>query len=217
MIQTSKDKPPKYVVNKIKRKCPGWNYLHYNDEEAIRFFNDNYIEEFKDIVRKFHEMPTGAHKADLFRYYHIYLTGGVFMDSDAMLEENIETITKKHSFFSVKSIVPNSIFQGLIGATPKHIIIYNALSNAYNIEISSLKADYFLLTRNLFKIFNYYPLNAHLYYEVNKGDYAETRDEERVVLKHYYKSKKIPKESIFIWFLIFWNKIKTYFDIRINS
>ena len=37
-------------------------------------------------------MPIGAHKADLFRYYYLYINGGVYIDSDLMITTNIENI-----------------------------------------------------------------------------------------------------------------------------
>ena len=144
IFQTSRKKPEQYIVNKILSKCDNWKYIHYNDEEAIHFFNENYIEEFKDIVIHFNKMPCGPHKADLFRYYHLYITGGVFMDSDAMIEMNIENIIQDYIFFSVYSIIPNTIFQGFIGSTPKNNIIYKALCDAYNINIQDqmIKLNY---------------------------------------------------------------------------
>jgi mannosyltransferase OCH1-like enzyme len=96
IFQTSIEKPEKCLVDKIIKKCPDWTYKHFNDEEIISFFNENYIEEFKDIVKKFNNMPTGAHKADLFRYYYLYLNGGVFIDSDAMIEVNIEDVVQDY-------------------------------------------------------------------------------------------------------------------------
>lgn len=99
IFQTSKDKPEQYIIDKISSKSHNWKYIHYNDEEAIRFLNEHYIEEFKDIVLKMNQIPNGAHKADLFRYYHLYITGGVFIDSDAMIEMNIENVIQDYDFF----------------------------------------------------------------------------------------------------------------------
>ena len=32
---------------------PATEYIHYDNKQAIQFFNDNYVEEFKDIIDKF--------------------------------------------------------------------------------------------------------------------------------------------------------------------
>lgn len=196
IFQTSKTKPEQYVIDKISEKCNDWKYTHYDDVEAIQFFDENYIEEFKDIISKFNKMPSGAHKADLFRYYHLYITGGVFIDSDAMIEMNIENIIKDYNFFSVYSIMPNTIFQGFIGSNPKNEIIYEALCDAYNINIEELSSYYHLLCHNLFNIIkNKSSDNIHLYKEklYNQISAVTVNDNNEIILTHYWKHKIIPK------------------------
>ena len=202
MFQTSKIKPEQYIVDKIISKCPDWTYIHYTDEEVIQFFNDNYIEEFKYIVDKFNQIHRGAHKADLFRYYHLYITGGVFMDSDAMIEMNIDDIVKDYDFFSVESsYCPRAIFQGFIGSTPNHIIIYQALQDAYNIDINKLANNYLLICYNLTTIINNnlnnpdFNCNIKLYSEKlhNFVSMKCCNDEDETMVIHYYRDKIIPK------------------------
>ena len=205
IFQTSRNKPEQYVIDKIISKCPDWKYFHYNDVEIKTFFNENYIEEFKDIVKKFDKIPRGQHKADLFRYYYLYLNGGVFIDSDAMVEMNIENIIKDYTFFSVDSYYnPHSIFQGFIGSTPKNKLIYLALKDAYNIDINLLSNDYHLLCKNLYKIIKNNTNNLfidstndkiHLYREkYYNNDCAEIyNNDNKTVLLHYFGNKIIPR------------------------
>jgi len=197
IFQTSKYKLEQYIIDKILQKCNDWKYIHYNDEEAIQFFNENYIEEFKDIVIKFNQMTNGAHKADLLRYYHLYITGGVFIDSDAMLETNMVDIVKDYTFFSVNSIIPNAIFQGFIGCTPRNSIIYKALYDAYHINLQELSSNYHLLCYHLYNIIQTDESNEiiHLYNEKHvKYGLAETfNDNNETILIHYFGDKVIPK------------------------
>ena len=124
LFQTSITKPEKYLLDKINSFINNdWEYYHFNDNEIIEFFKNNKLDEFPNIIEKFYSMPTGAHKADLFRYYFLYIKGGVFLDFDAMLNCNIEEITNNCSFFTVKSAC-KGMFQGFIGASPKNLIIY---------------------------------------------------------------------------------------------
>ena len=76
----------------------------------------------------------------------------MFIDSDAMIETNIENIVKNYDFFSISSVFPNTIFQGFIGSIPKNIIIYKALGDAYNINIQQLSKNYHLFCFNLYDI-----------------------------------------------------------------
>ena len=127
IVQTSRRGIPEYVKNMILENSAGWSYRHFNYHEALSFFLDNPDKEFPDVFNKFCSYSYGEHRADLFRYYYLYVKGGVYIDSDAMIEDNIENIAQDFDFFSVNSTyLPGSIFQGFIGCTPKNIIIYES-------------------------------------------------------------------------------------------
>lgn len=199
VFQTSKVKVDPYVVNMIMSKLtPEWEYLHFTDADILKFFKDNYVEEFKYITNKFFEIQNGAHRADLFRYYYIFVHGGVFIDSDAMIKVNIENIVKDYDFFSVNSLcVQNSIFQGLIGGTKNNEIIYKALVSAYN-STQRDRNDYSFFVKDLFKIYhgNNFTCKKRLYVEMfNQGiKTASTFDNNNVILVHYFATKTVPKE-----------------------
>lgn len=203
IFQTSRERPSETVIDNFKKVMPSdWRYEHYNDDDIRQFFIENPLEEFRHIQNVFDSFKTGAHKADLFRYYYIYVKGGVFVDSDARLEIPIDLICKDYSFISVESMVtPNTIFQGLIGASPRHPIVYDALKDAYYTEPERLQQNYFLFVANLFTIFNNHPTDSShkLYREVdvplqNYGKLATTYDpdNEIIILKHFHNKKIVP-------------------------
>jgi hypothetical protein len=151
IMQTAKEKPQQYIVDMIKNKCPGWEYQHYVDNDIISFFNDNPIDEFPNIIAKFNSIKNGAHKADIFRYYFLYIKGGIFIDSDAMIYDNIENNIQNIDFFTVESsFITNTVFQGFLGTTPKHPLIYKALKDIYNISLNELDNFYHVLCKNLY-------------------------------------------------------------------
>jgi mannosyltransferase OCH1-like enzyme len=199
IIQTSIIRPPKYVVEKIMAKSEGWTYLHFDDDAVITFFQENYLEEFKDVVSKFHSMFRGEYKADLFRYYYLYIYGGVYMDTDAMVERNLDDIVKDYTFISVNSTYfQNTIFQGFIGVTPRNDIIYKALQDIYKITQEELRYFGHILCRNLYNIIqndvtnesqNIHLLKEKYYTE----DAAAVYDDDNVMtLIHYWNKKIIP-------------------------
>jgi len=110
-----------YVAEMIKDMLsPEWKYEFYSDADVIQFFINNPLTDFPDIVQKYNSFVKGAHKADLFRYYYLYINGGFFLDYDAMLYVNIDIIVKNYDFVSVNSsYVPGTIFQGVLGASLK--------------------------------------------------------------------------------------------------
>jgi mannosyltransferase OCH1-like enzyme len=132
IVQTSKEKLPEYVVEMIKKRAPNWEYKHFTDKEILQYFINNPISEFPLIINKFWSLKSGEHKADLFRYYFLYNEGGVYIDSDAMIEDNIENITKEYQFFSVNSYLKGTVFQGFIGCVPKNKIMYEALKDMFD-------------------------------------------------------------------------------------
>lgn len=201
LFQTSKEEIPDYVKNKNKKHIPKWKYLFFTDKDIIEFFNSNPIKKFPNIIDKFNSLTNGAHKADLFRYYYLYIKGGVFIDSDAILEENIETIIKDYDFVSVKSIVPNTLFNGFIATNKKNIIIYNALKLLYNTNNEELTEKYHLICEQFFNVYSKYKNNkSKLLFEYHNTKFnnicVKTYDENNTnVLTHFSWCKKIPKDS----------------------
>jgi len=94
------------ILNMIRKKLgSNWKYEFYNDEDITNFFINNPIEELPDIISKFNSITKGPHKADLFRYYYLYLNGGMYMDTDAMIHENIENIIQGHQISKIQKIL----------------------------------------------------------------------------------------------------------------
>tara|TARA_A100001037_G_C15079103_1_gene603297 strand:- start:743 stop:1453 length:711 start_codon:yes stop_codon:yes gene_type:complete len=201
IMQSSKEKQEPYVVNIIKRKCPNWSYRHFVDSEIIQYFKDNPIPEFPNIIEKFNSFSKGCHKADIFRYYYLYLNGGVFLDSDAIFEADISEIIKTYDSVFVKSFINNPIhlFNGFIATYPKSPIIYEALNHAYNTDDSRLKQTYHYFCKELLKIYNRHNLpNMKVYQEVNRwhegydGSTIENNNGD-LLISHYFVHKKVPK------------------------
>jgi len=200
ILQTSKVKPEQYVLDQIY--CftgPEYRYIHFNDDEVIDFLKLHPISDFPLIIEKFCSFENGAHKADLFRYYFIYLFGGIFIDSDAIPRSPLNPIIENCDFFSVNSsFVPESIFQGFIGAKPNHPILYTALKNLYDVNIEHLRADYHFFCRDLYKIIHNSQDKTHIklleenVYTTNASKVINEKNQ--TVLLHFWKDKKIPKK-----------------------
>jgi mannosyltransferase OCH1-like enzyme len=205
LFQTNKISNDTYVLDMIKDKLgPEWKYEFYNDEDVINFFINNPIADLPNIIQKYNSFKKGAHKADLFRYYYLYINGGFFMDSDAMLYIDINSIVKNYNFVSVNSSShPGKIFQGILGASPKNKIIKNALYEAYNTEPTILDNDYHYFCEQLYNIIkeNNYGYNIKLYEErrVNHDTGDDILDGNTLLFKHYCKHKIIPHMNKTDW------------------
>jgi len=197
IFQTSKTEQPQYIIELIKSRSPGWDYIHFTDAGIFKFFEEYPLDEFPNMKDKFLSIKTGAHRADLFRYYYLYVKGGIFIDSDAMIEQDINIIAGDYDFFSVESTyVPNTIFNGFIGATEKNIIMYEALKHAYNIDPIELNKSYMTLCKQLREIYVTYKTEQKtlLYLELtnNKISAKMINNKNENVLIHYYLYKVIP-------------------------
>jgi mannosyltransferase OCH1-like enzyme len=205
LIQTSYEPIEPYVTEKLKKYISDdWTYLYFNNDDIKDFFRKNPLYEFPEIEKVFDSFM-GQHKADLFRYYFLYIKGGVFIDSDAMLRCSLDEVVNGCDLFCVVSRMESaskltSIFNGFIGTTPKHQIIYDALVDAYNTNPKVLETNYHLFCTNLATIVMNHPFSntKKLYEGGGTEEYTITCDsEQKPLLFHYhYHPKIIPKDLI---------------------
>jgi len=203
IIQTSrKENPQEYIVEMIQKRSKNWQYVHFNDRQVIQFFHDNPIPEFPNVIDKFFSFSYGEHRADLFRYYFLYLYGGVYFDTDAMIECNIDEIVKDYEYLSVNSTYfPGSIFQGFIGCIPRHPIIYKGLKDIYEIENSLLierPENFHNICRNMYQFVKDFDnqdkikLYEEIFGDPETANVVDLQDNNKLVLKHYHIKKIIP-------------------------
>ena len=183
-------------------------YEFFDDADAAAFLRSNPLEDFPDAENLFvNVIPVGAHKADFFRYYYIYVRGGVFIDSDAMLYMPLRSILARgYDFFSINSIYNKTVFQGFIGADSGNRIVYGALKNMYETFVrtnaSNFKnINYYYFTHVLYQLVNdpnwTNGYHLHMFREAGKtadGKAAPTFDTVtgRTMLVHYFKDKSVP-------------------------
>lgn len=201
LMQTSIDKPEAYLLNMINDLFYNWEYIHFIDsgEDVFAFFKKHPMEEFKDISSIYRSFSNGAHRADLFRYYFLYIYGGVYLDSDAMISKDIHGIINNYSFVTIRSYHKKDslIFNGFICTTPNNPIIYEALKSTYSINNAILDTDYFYICRKMFGIISSSNTkNIMIYRESKPKIYhiaATTYDRDRrKMVSHYRFSKRIP-------------------------
>jgi len=167
IMQTSKNALPNIYVEAVKSKITGWKYEHYTDKDIVRFFKENPLQGFEDVENVFKSLKRGEHRADLFRYYYLYIKGGVYFDTDLMIYKHIEDIIKGYDFVSVNCKSLGWISQFFLATTPKNPIIYEALMDIYKIDKSTLDSDYHIIIKNLKNIVNNSPQNNIYLYNEN--------------------------------------------------
>jgi hypothetical protein len=163
LLQVSKEKPSKEEVEMVTKAFPGWEYMHFNDDECIEYIRNNPIKSVPKADRIFLAYKVGAHRADFFRYYFLYLNGGAFLDSDLIIYENIQNIIDDSSFISCEAtafdFLKNTIFQGFMVCDKNNPIVYAALTSMYNMVDPKLSLcnsktlqGYLSITEKLYRI-----------------------------------------------------------------
>jgi hypothetical protein len=201
VMQKTAKKQEEYIVNQIKLNIPNdWSYINFCNGEEELFFKQNSLDEFPDIIEKWRQMPCQPHKADLFRYYYLYIYGGFFLDGDAMIYDNIENIINNNNFVTAIGLDTSTLCNAYIGTFPKNPIIYEALKDAYNIDVSKFMNNYDLLCKNLYNIVHktkyHFKIKLYKEYDNVRGESAKViNDNGNIIIVHYYKYKIIPTDK----------------------
>lgn len=112
-------------------KNSGWDYRFYDDSDMRNYIINNFPSRVLDA---FDAIIPGAFKADLFRYLVLMKDGGIYVDSDVVLNANLNLFVTPHlSFFVPVDIVtdyakPGSFcaWNGLMGSAPGHPFLIKA-------------------------------------------------------------------------------------------
>ena len=147
VVQTAKEPIPPYVKKQLEQYIKGWDYQFFLDADILKFFDANPHPDYPNLKDKFNSMAFGEHKADFFRYYFLFIKGGVYLDHDLMLYDSLDRIVGDKEFVSVSS--PNhggSVFNGFIACTAKHPILKDAVDHIYKTNIGN---DYAAIIKKL--------------------------------------------------------------------
>jgi len=183
---TKKDPLTPNIISKIKSIFKDYNYYWFNDENMYNYIKENQLEEFPNIIKIMKSYSKGQHKADVFRYYWLYLNGGIFMDDDLMIDNKLDF--QNNTFISVKSyhLNKNLLFNGFIACSKFNPIIYKALQKCYTTHNITLMNEYHFFCIEFYKIYQELKKyqNTFLLQEKIKNEFKEG-------VKIYYNNKHI--------------------------
>lgn len=203
ILQVTKKNPVDSInVNKIKILLDCYDYYWFNDENMYKYIQNNQLEEFPNLINHIKSLTKGQHKADIFRYYWLYLNGGIFMDDDLMIEKKIDF--KNNTFVSVKSYHTNKniLFNGFIACSKFNPIIYKALKKCYITYNNDLINNYHLLCSQFYDIYQQINNNQKTFLlqerkDINFKDGVKSYYNNEHLLTHWCYSKHV---KIFIHF-----------------
>jgi hypothetical protein len=216
-FQTSKGPLEPYIVKMTKAMIPSdWIYRHFLDSDIVHFLKSHPLKEFPGALEVFQKLKRGEHKADFFRYYFLFVKGGVFMDSDAMIYKPIDQIVKDYKFLSVNSgVVPGTMFQGVLASEARNPLIGEALQFFFKGNVSVLDLDYHYLCRDIFRLYQENPEKEgyHLFEEIPDKGGDKIQEGEEILFRHFWRNKEeIPRPPGYhtsknlIYCCVFYNK-----------
>lgn len=137
----------------IYNACKSWweknnNYLYrfYDDEMCRSFIRSNFE---KDLLKCYDIAPSGAFRADIWRYCILYLHGGVYADVDTVCKIKMDTLINNNDQFIIgHDAIKSKLFNGFICSVKKHPVIENILQeipkNLHNKKSEDLITDKFI-------------------------------------------------------------------------
>lgn len=182
-----KEKPAtvKEYIESWKKYCPNYQIIEWNNEK------------FQQIDNKFatqaYENKKWAFVSDYLRLYALYNYGGIYLDTDVEITQNIDKFLI-HDFFTGFEKYENNIscVTALMGAK-KHSPIIKDLLDYYK-DKDFITSEGLDMTPNTKIISEYFQKNFGLQ-NSNSGEIKVILQENSVIYPYYYFCKKEEKHS----------------------
>lgn len=146
----SRDDVPPYVFERFRNFSAGYDVRFYDDDDIEKFIRTHYRYAWPTYV----QLPTGAHRADLFRYLVLYHSGGVYMDIKTPISQHLDTLfPDPRALYTVISIMPRALYQGIIAVPPGHPVMTDAVANMMQADAPvHMNTNYMYACEQLYQI-----------------------------------------------------------------
>ena len=117
-------------------RTSGWEHHFYTDESAADFLSQH----FPPAVREAYDaLLPGAFKADLFRYCVLLIHGGLYADTDILLESHLDALIPADASFVTALDAPGEelghrscLWNGFLAAAPGHPFLARTIELVVN-------------------------------------------------------------------------------------
>ena len=209
VVQTSLKRPPEPIIHRTMSVLgEEFSYAHFDDDAILKFFEDHPLSDLPNVSERFKELKSGEHKADLFRYYYLYVCGGVYFDTDVLIVTSLSPYISNNDFVSVTAgNVGGALFQGFLAASPGHPVLLRAVLDVCETSDQSLASDHHILCKNLqFFLNEYLEENSAARYSTlllsevphNRHVAKSLDDKGDTVLYHYWKRRYPPRFPVLV-------------------
>lgn len=192
IYQTTKTKEniPDKVYQQMQKYAPTYQHVIFDDKECIQYLQKHFG---KKHVQRFHQLPTGAHKADLFRYCLLYKEGGIYMDIKTELIQPVDEIfVDRTKLYCVMQFDKQGIYQGVLASPAGNPIFLELIEYVLKTDPS----HYLEYTHDFYRRLQKYPPRDVIVFEERcHHDAGECKGLDRYgfCCHVYWKGKKIIK------------------------
>ena len=128
----------------------------------IDYLQQNWGEKYVFLFNSYDKI---AHKVDLWRYCILYDTGGIYLDADCLLLNNIEDIVSTYNMiFVTNNRKEKNIFNGFMMTFPKNPIFKEIID--YMIKTGNNFNNYYFNCKYLYKI-----IDNYIHFNLSNTDY----------------------------------------------
>lgn len=121
------------IINNLNNNIE-FEYNFYDNKDALQFISDNYIDE---VVYTYNSLDDGPFKNDLSKYCILYMLGGVYFDTNYIINKKLSDYISTHPLVFTQNTSTNYISTSVIIAPPGLDIFRIAIDILINIINSS--------------------------------------------------------------------------------
>lgn len=151
MTYSSADALPAKIFDNVRKNLPDFTIRFYNNSDVHEFLSL----QFPEAMLAFNGMAKWAHKADLFRYCVLYLTGGLYLDIETRVDAPIPaSLFQDDAITTVIGFDGRNLMNGFLAAPPKQIIfrhlIAHILTNWQKVSTLQGATDHYMMIVEFF-------------------------------------------------------------------
>jgi mannosyltransferase OCH1-like enzyme len=122
-----------HCVNELKATNPEFEYNLFDDDDCLKFIEDNFN---RDVVDAYNILIPGAYKADLWRYCVLYIHGGIYLDIKYRPMNDFKFISltdREHFVFDIPGTPEYwASYNALMVCLPKNELLNKCINNICN-------------------------------------------------------------------------------------
>ena len=130
-------------IDHMRDQNPNYSYELHDDESMLDFISKEFNE---NIKQAYNNLKIGAAKADLWRYLILFKRGGVYLDIDSVIYNNLDTLITDDCAIISREKNYGKFVQWCLVFPPQHPILEICINKCVNNILNKTTNDILELT-----------------------------------------------------------------------